>query len=114
MFGTVIGVILTLIVVGGATGAAMYQVLDRSDSTTTENGAVVEPIYGSPSPGPTEEAEAPAMQGGMRQQQTQEPTTIIVVPRHTASPTPFEEEPTDTPELDEETHDEPTDEPTPE
>ena len=118
MFGTILAVILTLLVVGGATGAAMYRVLDRSDSSgTSENGAVVEPIYESASPSPTDEPteqQEPATQRQTGNQRTQEPTTIVVVPRHTASPTPFEheEEPTphDTPEQDEEFQ---TEEPTP-
>lgn len=109
MFGTILAVILTLLVVGGATGAAMYRVLDRSDtSSTSENGAVVEPIYSSPSPEPSEEAttQEPTQQRQTRDQPTEDPTTIVVVPRHTEEPTPFhhEEEPTphDTPEQDEE------------
>lgn len=88
MLGTILAVILTLLVVGGATGAAMYRVLDRSDTgSTSENGAVVEPIYGSPSPDPTEE---PAEQRQTRDAPTEEPTTIVVVPRHTETPEPTE------------------------
>lgn len=110
---TILAVILTLIVVGGATGAAMYNVLDRGNTgEATNDGAVVEPIFGSPSPSPEPETQEP--QPRVHQERpTEEPTTIIVVPRHTASPTPFEhrtDEPHETAEQDEDFHtEEPTD-----
>lgn len=119
MFGTILAVIMTLLVVGGATGAVMYRVLDRSDTgSTSENGAVVEPIYGSPSPEPEEEVvdEQTSPDRSQDRQTTPTPERFIFVPGVvTPSPTPFhheEEEPTphDTPEQDEEFQ---TEEPTP-
>lgn len=111
---TILAALLTLLVVGAATGAAMYRVLDRGGSAgTTEDGAVVEPIYGSPSPSPDEQTDAPAQRPAPTQQRTQEPT-IIIVPRHTESPTPFHdqtEQPHDTAEQDEDLE---TEDPTPE
>lgn len=115
MFGTILAVILTLLVVGGATGAAMYRVLDRSNTTSTsEDGAVVEPIFESASPAPTDEAtDAPVSEpqtAAPRQQRTQEPTTTFFVPRRTQEP---HDTPHETAEQDEDRHtDPPTEAPT--
>lgn len=92
MAGMIMTVILTLVLVGGATGAVMYRVLDRGGSSAaTNDGAVVEPIYSSPSPSPDEGSEEQTRRP-TGQQPTQKPTTIVIVPGHTASPTPFHEE----------------------
>ena len=106
--GLALGVALTVVVVGGLAGVAMSRMLDRTNpNRVTEDGAVVEPIFESPTPEPTgtPEPEAPVPAPVTSQRHpiesvpTQEPA-VVVVPHDTPSSTDSqqheEEEYTDT------------------
>lgn len=85
--GTIIRVALTVLVIGGMAGAAMYRVLDRTNpNRVLEDGTVVEPVYESPKPDPTEEPEAepePERQTRVIEERVvepkpQQPTAVII------------------------------------
>ncbi len=101
--GTFLRVLLTVLVVGGIAAVATNRVADRTEpSRNTEDGAVVEPIFESPTPSASAEA---TMSAPTRRPAVHATETPFVTPEPTEmeTETPYEtehetEEPTDTPE----------------